>query len=165
MMLGSQQPDEVLEERMKQVAVNQCCTLIYTSGTTGNPKGVMLSHDNMTWTAHVNARLCGFKDFVEEYISFLPLSHVAAQQADIYCPLTCCATVYFADKNALKGSLIETMKEIRPTKFLAVPRVWEKMYEKMMDIGRSTTGLKKMIATWAKAKGLEYNMKRMAGYV
>jgi long-chain-fatty-acid--CoA ligase ACSBG len=77
--------------------------------------------------------------------------------ADIYCPLTCSATVYFADKNALKGTLIETMKEIKPTKFLAVPRVWEKMYEKMMDIGRQTTG--------AKSKGLDYNMKRMNGYV
>lgn len=66
----------------------------------------------------VNSQLCGFRDFVEEYISFLPLSHVAAQMADIYCPLTCSATVYFADKNALKGTLIDTMKEIKPTKFL-----------------------------------------------
>lgn len=163
MMLGSQQSDDELEARLKTVAINQCCTLIYTSGTTGNPKGVMLSHDNMTWTAHANAQICGFRDFVEEYVSFLPLSHVAAQMADIYCPLTCSATVYFADKNALKGTLIETLKEIKPTKFLAVPRVWEKMYEKMMDIGRQTTGVKKMIATWAKSKGLDYNMKRMNG--
>jgi long-chain-fatty-acid--CoA ligase ACSBG len=78
MMLGSQQSDDELEARLKTVAINQCCTLIYTSGTTGNPKGVMLSHDNMTWTAQVNSQLCGFRDFVEEYISFLPLSHVAA---------------------------------------------------------------------------------------
>jgi long-chain-fatty-acid--CoA ligase ACSBG len=163
MMIGSQQSDDELDARLKTVAINQCCTLIYTSGTTGNPKGVMLSHDNMTWTAHVNAQLCGFRDFVEEYISFLPLSHVAAQMADIYCPLTCSATVFFADKNALKGTLIDTMKEVKPTKFLAVPRVWEKMYEKMMDIGRQTTGVKKMIATWAKAKGLDYNLKRMNG--
>ncbi|ODN00703.1 Long-chain-fatty-acid--CoA ligase ACSBG2 [Orchesella cincta] len=163
MMLGSQQPDDVLEDRLRHIAINQCCTLIYTSGTTGNPKGVMLSHDNMTWLAHINGRTCNFRDFVEEYISFLPLSHVAAQMADVYCPLTCSASVYFADKNALKGSLIDTMREIKPTKFLAVPRVWEKMYEKMQDIGRSTTGVKKMIATWAKAKGLDYNIKRMNG--
>jgi long-chain-fatty-acid--CoA ligase ACSBG len=163
MMLGEQQSDVELESRLKSIAINQCCTLIYTSGTTGNPKGVMLSHDNMTWTAHVNARLCNFRDFVEEYISFLPLSHVAAQMADIYCPLTCSASVYFGDKNALKGSLIDTMKEIKPTKFLAVPRVWEKMYEKMMEIGRSVGPVKKSIATWAKSKGLDYNMKRMNG--
>jgi len=165
LMLGSQQDDSVLDERLKKIAINQCCTLIYTSGTTGNPKGVMLSHDNLVWTAFVNKERCNFVDFVEEYISFLPLSHVAAQIADIYCPLTVSATVFFADKNALKGSLVETMKEIQPTKFLAVPRVWEKMYEKMQEIGRSTKGVKKVIATWAKAKGLEYNMKRMNGYV
>lgn len=163
LLLGNDQPDSILEDRLRQIAINQCCTLIYTSGTTGNPKGVMLTHDNLTWTAHVNSQWCGFRDSQEEYISFLPLSHVAAQMADIYCPLTCCASVYFGDKNALKGSLIDTMKEIKPTKFLAVPRVWEKMYEKMQDIGRNTTGVKKAIATWAKSKGLEYNMKRMNG--
>jgi len=58
---------------------------------------------------------------------------------------------------------VENMKEILPTKFLAVPRVWEKMYEKITEIGRSTTGLKKMIATWAKGKGMEHNMKKMNG--
>ncbi|CAG7784884.1 unnamed protein product [Allacma fusca] len=163
LMIGNQQDDSILEDRLSQLAINQCCTLIYTSGTTGNPKGVMLSHDNLTWTAQVNAQWCGFQDSVEEYISFLPLSHVAAQMADIYCPLTCCASVYFGDKNALKGSLIDTMKEIKPTKFLAVPRVWEKMYEKMQEVGRSTTGVKKTIATWAKSKALDYNMKRMRG--
>ena len=163
LMIGQEQDDSILEDRLKQIAINQCCTLIYTSGTTGNPKGVMLSHDNLTWTSSVMAQYFNFRDCVEEYISFLPLSHVAAQLADIYCPLTCCGTVYYGDKNALKGSLIETMREVKPTKFLAVPRVWEKMYEKMQEIGRSTTGVKKTIATWAKAKGLEYNMKRMNG--
>ena len=163
LMIGQEQDDSILEDRLKQIAINQCCTLIYTSGTTGNPKGVMLSHDNLTWTSQVMAQFFNFRDCWEEYISFLPLSHVAAQLADIYCPMSCCATVYYGDKNALKGSLIETMREIKPTKFLAVPRVWEKMYEKMQEIGRSTTGVKKTIATWAKAKGLEYNMKRMNG--
>ena len=53
----------------------------------------------MTWTSHVNSQWCGFRDCVEEYISFLPFRHVAGQMADIYCPLTCWASVYFGDKN------------------------------------------------------------------
>jgi long-chain-fatty-acid--CoA ligase ACSBG len=168
MLLGNQQADAILEERLKQIAINQCCTLIYTSGTTGNPKGVMLTHDNLTWMGHVNEKWGDFREATdtlqETVVSFLPLSHVAAQMADMYCPLTVCGVVAFADKDALKGTLVENMKEILPTKFLAVPRVWEKMYEKITEIGRSTTGVKKMIATWAKNKGFEYNMKRMNGY-
>jgi len=167
MLIGSQEPDSILEERLRKIAINQCCTLIYTSGTTGNPKGVMLTHDNLTWMGHVNEKWGGFREATDEYqelvISFLPLSHVAAQMADMYCPLTVCAVIAFADKNALKGTLVDDMKEVLPTKFLAVPRVWEKMYEKITEIGRRTTGVKKMVATWAKAKGLEYNMKRMNG--
>merc|ERR1711962_743788 len=67
---------------------------------------------------------------------------------------------YFTDPDALKGSLINTLKEVRPTAFLGVPRVWEKIHERMMQIGRGTKGLKKSIATWAKALGLEANMRK-----
>jgi len=167
MTLGSQQSDEKLEERLKLQAINQCCTLIYTSGTTGNPKGVMLSHDNLTWMSGVTGAWAEFREatetFQEEVLSFLPLSHVAAQMADIYSPLACCAIVTFADKNALKGSLVDNMVESRPTKFLAVPRVWEKMHEKIYEIGRRTTGIRRMIANWAKGHGLDCNLRRMNG--
>lgn len=167
MTLGNQQSDDVLEERLKRIAINQCCTLIYTSGTTGNPKGVMLSHDNLTWMAHVNEEWAGFREVTdthqEEVVSFLPLSHVAAQMADMYCPLSVCGAVAFADKNALKGTLVDNLQEVRPTKFLAVPRVWEKIHEKITEVGRSTTGIKRVIANWAKAKGLETNLKKMNG--
>jgi long-chain-fatty-acid--CoA ligase ACSBG len=167
MTLGNQQSDDVLEERLKRIAINQCCTLIYTSGTTGNPKGVMLSHDNLTWMAQVNEEWAGFREISdthqEEVVSFLPLSHVAAQMADMYCPLSCCGAVAFADKNALKGTLVDNLQEVRPTKFLAVPRVWEKIHEKITEVGRSTTGIKRVIANWAKAKGLETNVKKMNG--
>lgn len=167
MTLGNQQSDDALEERLKRIAINQCCTLIYTSGTTGNPKGVMLSHDNLTWMAHVNEEWAGFREISdtqqEEVVSFLPLSHVAAQMADMYCPLSVCGAVAFADKNALKGTLVDNLQEVRPTKFLAVPRVWEKIHEKITEVGRSTTGIKRVIANWAKAKGLETNLMKMNG--
>jgi len=167
MELGNEQPDSILEDRLKGIAINQCCALIYTSGTTGRPKGVMLTHDNLAWMAITSQNWSGFHDATQAYqevvISFLPLSHIAAQMADLYCSLSCNAAVGFPDKNALKGTLVENMKEIQPTKFLAVPRVWEKMHEKMAEIGSSTTGLKKVIATWAKAEGLKRNVNKMEG--
>ena len=73
------------------------------------------------------------------------------------------ATVYFADKNALKGSLVETLVVARPTAFLGVPRVWEKIYEKMQLVARNNGPIKTWIATWAKAQGLFYNMNKMNG--
>jgi len=158
--MGQAESDDALNERLKQMAVNQCCTLIYTSGTTGAPKGVMLSHDNLTWTAlsaSIHFKLTIGK---ESTISYLPLSHVAAQLMDIYAPIVNGSATWFAEPDALKGSLINSLKEVRPTCFLGVPRVWEKIYERMMDIGRKTKGLKKSIATWAKAVGLEKNIRR-----
>lgn len=160
MALGRQQPDSDLEQRLRRMCVNQCCTLIYTSGTTGAPKGVMLSHDNLTWTAHANSINVDFTPGKEVLISFLPLSHIAAQMADMYVGMYAGATCYFAQPDALKGSLGTTLKEVRPTVFLGVPRVWEKIYEKMMEVGRKTTGVKKSIATWAKSIGLETNERR-----
>lgn len=155
--MGAKESDVELEDRLGKIAVNQCCTLIYTSGTTGPPKGVMLSHDNITWTAMSCSLYFKMKFAEETVISYLPLSHVAAQMVDIYAPMINAGVCYFAQPDALKGSLINTLKEVRPTAFLGVPRVWEKIHERMMDVGRKTKGIKKSIATWAKALGLEAN--------
>ena len=78
-------------------------------------------------------------------MSFLPLSHVAANLTDILVMLTCVGTVYFADRNALKGTLTQSLREAQPTIFLGVPRVWEKIYEKMVEVGRQNKGLKQQI--------------------
>lgn len=99
----------------------------------------------------------------ERIVSYLPLSHVAAQMVDIYIPLNCAGTLYFADKDALKGTLVNNLKEARPTTFFAVPRVWEKIHEKMMQVAAQNSGLKKMIASWAKASALQYYTDKMDG--
>lgn len=75
---------------------------------------------------------------------------------DIFLPIRFAATVYFADKDALKGTLVNTLLEAKPTRFLGVPRVFEKIHEKMMSIAAQTTGVKKMIATWAKGHTLQH---------
>ncbi|CAL8126075.1 unnamed protein product [Orchesella dallaii] len=160
---GAAQSDDELNKRLRHMAVNQACTLIYTSGTTGNPKGVMLSHDNLTWLTQETSLCANFEGDHEEVVSYLPLSHIAAQTADIYIPLFTQATVHFADPDALKGTLINTLKEVQPTKFVAVPRVWEKMYEKLREIGRANTGLKLKLGNWAKEQGTLYNERKLRG--
>jgi hypothetical protein len=77
------------------------------------------------------------KEKVERLVSYLPLSHVAANILDIFVLMRCQSATYFADKNALKGTLTDTLKEAQPTLFFGVPRVWEKIQEKMVAIGES----------------------------
>lgn len=174
--------EEELERRMENIHANDCAVLVYTvrtrrkkfasftkitksrfyfcfpqSGTVGNPKGVMLSHDNVTFSANAIAHC--LKNMVvggETLISYLPLSHIAAQMVDIFIAINYAATVYFADKDALKGSLVKTLQEATPTRFVGVPRVYEKIYEKMTAIGAQITGIKKLISTWAKGVTLQH---------
>ncbi|NXG13837.1 ACBG2 ligase, partial [Grallaria varia] len=165
--LGRDVPDSLLHLTIAAQKPNQCCTLIYTSGTTGQPKGVMLSHDNLTWTASAAGRFTGLTDAEErqeQVISYLPLSHIAAQMSDIWSAMTFGVQVFFAQPDALKGSLVETLREVRPTAFLAVPRVWEKMEEKMKSVGMKSSAFQKKVASWAKGVGLQTNLKKMNGY-
>lgn len=150
--------DKELNARINALKANECCTLVYTSGTTGHPKGVMLSHDNVVYTSKIVARHAKMQYKTEHAISFLPLSHIAAQLIDLYLLQQCAGTLWFAKPDALKGSLSETLKEVRPTMILAVPRVWEKIMEKLQEVGRNTTGVKKRISTWAKGVGLRGQM-------
>eukprot|EP00164_Ancoracysta_twista_P000264 GFYU01000373.1.p1 GENE.GFYU01000373.1~~GFYU01000373.1.p1 ORF type:complete len:733 (-),score=291.21 GFYU01000373.1:191-2323(-) len=156
--------DSVPQSKIDQLIAAQrpghCCTLIYTSGTTGPPKAVMISHDNLTWVARsMMGMLPDFGEGQEHCVSYLPLSHIAAQLADIHLPMSFtafkpgCATVWFARPDALKGTLGETLKAVRPTLFFGVPRVWEKIEEKMKAIGAKTTGVLKTVSTWAKSQG------------
>ncbi|XP_067872508.1 long-chain-fatty-acid--CoA ligase ACSBG2 isoform X3 [Heterodontus francisci] len=166
MQLGKNVPDSQLDEIIASQKPNQCCTLIYTSGTTGKPKGVMLSHDNLTWTAFAAGNMVKLQPATESQeaiISYLPLSHIAAQMIDIWLSIKFGGTVYFAQPDALKGSLVTTMKEVRPTAFLGVPRVWEKMQEKIKIVGAKSSTVRRKVASWAKDIGLKNNLNRMNG--
>jgi long-chain-fatty-acid--CoA ligase ACSBG len=166
MALGDESNEALVEEldrRGKEIKPERCCTLIYTSGTTGPPKGVMISHDNITFLALACIpKLEGCPDDI--VISYLPLSHIAAQLWELLGSMCCGYQIFFAQANALAGGLKDTLLDVRPTAFLGVPRVWEKMMASMRDIGAKTTGMKKMIASWAKGKGLQAGYSMQDGH-
>ncbi|KAM6960473.1 long-chain-fatty-acid--CoA ligase ACSBG1 [Aplochiton taeniatus] len=160
MEMGRNVSEEELDDVIDSQKANQCCVLIYTSGTTGKPKGVMLSHDNITWTAHHASRAGDMQPAdtkQESLVSYLPLSHIAAQIYDLWTGIQWGELVYFAQPDALKGSLITTLREAHPTSHMGVPRIWEKMMEKIKE-GVSQCGyLKKKLVAWAMAVSLNAN--------
>ncbi|XP_022610032.1 long-chain-fatty-acid--CoA ligase ACSBG1 [Seriola dumerili] len=162
MDLGLDVSEKQLDDIISSQRANQCCVLIYTSGTTGKPKGVMLSHDNITWTANHASRAGDMQPAdtkQESLVSYLPLSHIAAQIYDLWTGIQWGELVYFAQPDALKGSLITTLREVNPTSHMGVPRVWEKMMEKIKQ-GISQCGyVKKKLVTWAMSVSLEANQK------
>ncbi len=148
--LSKRVPEKELEARIKAQKPDDCCTLIYTSGTTGNPKGVMISHDNIVWTASQVISLIK-ADHEDQIISYLPLSHIAEQAVSLHAPYLMGSTVWFAESLDKLG---ENLPEVRPTVFVGVPRVWEKIQGKMVAAGAQAPPLRKKIALWAKKKGL-----------
>ena len=82
MKLGAAESDSGLDQRLRNIAVNQCCVLGYTSGTTGNPKGTMLSHDNMVFTAKQNTDFFKWEHGCERVLSYLPQNHMAGMMMD-----------------------------------------------------------------------------------
>lgn len=151
--LAENVPDEEVDKRVQLCKPESIAKLIYTSGTTGPPKAVMISHDNSTWTCRVMGNIVGGAGKGDHLISFLPSSHIAANSVDINGAIINGFCVHFASPDALRGSLVDTMRKVRPTIFLAVPRVFEKIQEKMIQVGAQNSKLKQWIATWAKDIG------------
>jgi len=161
--IGKDSLDLSLDERLRSIAVNQCCVLCYTSGTTGNPKGTMLSHDTITYAASQNTNFFGWQYGKEAVMSYLPLSHVAGMMMDVYMPMSKGGTVFFADKSALKGTLVDNFKRHQPSRIMGVTRVFEKVEAAMKIQGANTTGIKKKIADWAKSQSLHHHQMEMSG--
>lgn len=151
MAIGQQADDAALEQRIAAQQPDDTCTYIYTSGTTGDPKAVMITHDNVTWTARTSLEALGVVPEGDRMISYLPMSHIAEQIVSLHGPVVNGSCTYFAESLDALG---DNLKEVRPTVFLAVPRVWEKIQAKMQAAGAKNTGLKKKIAAWARGVGL-----------
>lgn len=140
-----------LQARIDAQDPDDTCTYIYTSGTTGDPKAVMISHDNITWTAKVAFDQLG-GDGNDRLCSYLPLSHIAEQVVSLHGPMVDGGCSCFAESLDKLG---DNLREIRPTVFLGVPRVWEKIQAKIQAAGAQNSGLKKKIAAWGRSVGLE----------
>ncbi|HYH94818.1 long-chain fatty acid--CoA ligase [Hyalangium sp.] len=141
-------------ERVNALEKEGLASLIYTSGTTGNPKGVMLSHHNMVWTAEKLLKAVPFGTDSKRVLSYLPLSHIAEQMLTIYAPLMLGVQVFFADS---LESVPQNLKEVRPTFFFGVPRVWEKFKAKAEEGFRTQPALRQKVLGWARGVATEYH--------
>ncbi len=119
----------------------------------------MLTHDNVTGCCKAAMEYMGFRHGEEVSLSYLPPSHIASLVVDGYMMMHVGAAVYFADKNALKGTLVENLKEVRPTIIIGVPRVFEKIEERLLEMGRKSRGLRKAVTDWAKAAASEHHRR------
>lgn len=159
MALGTDVADADLDARIDALDPKALATFIYTSGTTGPPKGVMLSHENLSWTANCAQDITGLTD-KDVSMSYLPLSHIAEQMFTIHCPVTAGSVVYFAESIE---KVPDNLKEVRPTVFFAVPRIWEKFYAAISGKLKEATGFKATMAGWAQETGREVSALKNKG--
>ena len=142
--LGEEHPhEEELLKRMSEVRPENCATILYTSGTTGTPKGVMLSHSNIMHQLY-NLRHTP-APWSKVAFSFLPICH-AYERMLVYLYQFLGMSVYYAESLATIGS---DMKEVHPTMMSAVPRLLEKMYEKIVQAGQKQKGFKGKVFKWS----------------
>jgi long-chain acyl-CoA synthetase len=151
--LGDDQSNqEEVESRKNKVNPNDLATLIYTSGTTGTPKGVMLSHHNLVSNVLDSEKRVPFDYGKSKALSFLPVCHVFERMI-LYLYQYCGVEIYFAESI---DKMSENLIEVKPTVMTAVPRLFEKVFDKIMAKGNELTGIKKALFFWAVNLGLKY---------
>ena len=143
--------DEV-EARKNAVKPSDLATLIYTSGTTGTPKGVMLSHSNLVSNVLDSEKRVPFDYGKSKALSFLPVCHVFERMI-LYLYQFCGVEIYFAESIE---KMSENLAESKPNVMTAVPRLYEKVYDKIIAKGSDLTGIKKTLFFWAVNLGLKY---------
>lgn len=156
----SSEIDQSEVDKRKEVIKNEdLATMIYTSGTTGNPKGVMLSHNNiLSNVIGCLPRIPADKD--SKSLTFLPVCHVYERMLHyLYMSIGC--SIHFAESLETIG---DNIREVKPEIFTAVPRLIEKVYEKIMAKGDELTGIKKKLFFWAVALGEEYELEGKSGW-
>ncbi|MBL8716488.1 MAG: AMP-binding protein [Myxococcales bacterium] len=152
-------PDERFFDRIEQLEPKGLATLIYTSGTTGPPKGVMLSHENLSWTAACAQQITEISSR-DVALSYLPLSHIAEQMFTIHGPITGGMSVYFAESIE---KVPDNLKEVRPTVFFAVPRIWEKFHAGISGKMALADDKKKKLLAWARGVGTAATAHKASG--
>nr|WP_315174826.1 long-chain fatty acid--CoA ligase [uncultured Flavobacterium sp.] len=151
--LGEDETNQYLvEEQKNKVKTEDLATIIYTSGTTGKPKGVMLSHRNIVSNVLNSAPRIPFEAGKSRALSFLPICHIFERMI-LYLYQYYGVSVYFGESI---DKISDNIKEVKPTVITAVPRLLEKVYDKIYAKGTELTGIKKKLFFWAIDLGLRY---------
>lgn len=156
---GDATAEKEVYERVEQLEPGALATLIYTSGTTGPPKAVMLTHENLAWTASTLRELAKIEAGGRS-LSYLPLSHIAEQMITIHGPITGGSAVYFAESI---DKIADNLKDARPTLFFGVPRIWEKFMSAISEKLAMAKGGKAKLVAWARRVGTEVSAKKARG--
>lgn len=138
---------------INRISSETLATIIYTSGTTGNPKGVMLSHKNIVSNVQDSLPEFWFAEKEGRALSFLPLNHIFERTVS-YIYIQAGVSIYYAESMDTIG---DNLKEVQPIVFTTVPRLLEKVYEKIMTKGLELKGIKKMLFFWAVELGKRYD--------
>jgi long-chain acyl-CoA synthetase len=141
-----------VEARKKEVKPEDLATIIYTSGTTGKPKGVMLSHANIVSNVRASKEKVPLENGKDKALSFLPVCHIFERMI-LYLYQYCGIEIYFAEGIE---QLAENAQDIKPNVMTAVPRLYEKIYDKIILKGETLKGIKKVLFFWAVKLGLRY---------
>jgi len=144
--------DADLDAMMKSIHEDELATLIYTSGTTGRPKGVMLSHKNISSNAINSETRLPIELGQSKALSFLPVCHIYERMLQ-YLYIYTGSGIYFAES---LETISDNLKEIKPEVMSAVPRLLEKVYDKIIAKGTDLDGIKKKLFYWAVELGLEW---------
>jgi long-chain acyl-CoA synthetase len=148
-----------LEARKKAISPDDLATIIYTSGTTGNPKGVMLTHHNIISNVKACEQIPPFGEEAKA-VSYLPLCHVYERMLNyLYHYLG--FSIYYAEN---LGTITDNMKDVKPDILSTVPRLLEKIYDKLFATGHKLTGAKRWIFFWALHLALRYELKGANGW-
>lgn len=151
--LGEDQSNQQeVENRKNNVKTDDLATIIYTSGTTGRPKGVMLSHKNIVSDVLSSSSRIPFEAGSSRALSFLPICHIFERMI-LYLYQYYGVSVYFGEAI---DKISDNLKEVQPTVMTAVPRLLEKVYDKIYAKGTELTGIKKKLFFWAIDLGLRY---------
>jgi long-chain acyl-CoA synthetase len=155
---GDKNPS-LFSESINKIRPEDLALIIYTSGTTGPPKGAMLSHRNITWTADsIGKAIPMYPD--DSLLSFLPLSHIAERMFTVFLPITFGYTVSFVES---PDTVMTNFREVSPTIVFAVPRIWEKYYSGVRIRMFNATWFKKFSYAIAEKIGRQYAKFRFGG--
>ena len=150
----------LVEERKNNVKPEELATIIYTSGTTGKPKGVMLSHHNIVSNVLDSSPRIPFEEGTSKALSFLPICHIF-ERVILYIYQYYSVSIYFAESI---DKLSENINEVNPTVFSVVPRLLEKVYDRIIEKGAALTGIKRKLFFWAVNLGLRYEPYSANGF-